>query len=292
MYITKGGFPETRIRYLQNGGWGPVGLDSSIGPGPNSLNNSRVISIGGEYFTQGLGTKGPSRVQLNLGGRNRCYKLTAMVGIDDEIHIGGDKEAWGEFRVLNGSRILSSTTETLKARGLPPIKAKDPAMPISVTGLNSLSSFQLFADQPNATAYPFDFNNGHYNWATVKLYCGPDAPYMPIIRIDSPTGPTERSIGDVVQFRGSAFYYDRVTAITDPAAFQWTVLLIHCQGYLCHQHSEVDNISGLTGSFTVTDHAPDMEQYYYYQINLVVTDACGRRDRAVKTVLVKGFSRV
>jgi hypothetical protein len=151
------------------------------------------------------------------------------VGIDDEIHIGGDKQAWGEFRVLNGSRILYSTTETLKASGLPPIKAKDAGMPISVAGLNALSSFQLFADQPSATEYPFDFNNAHYNWATAKLYCGPNAPYMPIVRIDLPSGPTERSIGDVVQFQGSAFYFDGVTAITDPAAFQWNVILVHCQ---------------------------------------------------------------
>lgn len=297
MFLTKGGFPDSRITTYANGGWGPVGWDSSIGPGPGqTMNKSTVISIGGEYYTQGIGTKGTSVVGLDFTGKNKCYKFTAMVGIDDEIHVNGTNQtAWADFSVKSGvkdgAKSLYSSTTALKARGLAPIKARDPALQVTVTNLHLVSSLLLVADRPGPLSlYSFNFANAHYDWATAKLYCGPDAPYMPTVMITTPLGPTERTIGDVVPFAGRAFYYDG-TEIKDPNAFQWNVVLVHCQGYLCHQHSEVDGMSGFSGSFTVNDHATGVAQYYFYQINLVVTDGCGRSDRAMKTVLVKGFSR-
>jgi hypothetical protein len=123
----------------------------------------------------------------------------------------------------------------------------------------------------------------------------------------------EYRIGDTVSFSAMARYWDGTTAITTPRAFEWNVVLVHCQvwfigeylstailsrvatvlpsqGYLCHQHSEVDRLNGLSGSFVVKDHAPDDQQYYFYEVQVVVRDACGRSDRQTRTVKVVGLS--
>lgn len=295
MYLSKAGFPSARVQPLRNGGWGPIGIDSSVGPGPNQANkNSRVISIGSEYFTAGLGTKGISTVKIDFGGLKRCWKFVAKVGIDDEIWLKGPTQAWGEFTVYNGDMksLLYNSTASRSTEGKQAVKVRELAYQVSVTNLDQINGITLNADMPRQGKYPFNFLNAHYDWASAKLYCGPDAPYVPIVNILTPKpGKTEYAIGQTVQFTGEAYYWDGKTKITNPGMFAWNVVLVHCQGYLCHQHSEVDGLRGFSGSFTVKDHAPDNQQYYFYEIQLAVTDGCGRMDRATKTVLVKGFSR-
>ncbi|KAI9024654.1 hypothetical protein DFJ74DRAFT_665739 [Hyaloraphidium curvatum] len=295
MWLSKGNFPRSRLSVAMNGGWGPIGMDTSVGPAPNSANSrSRVISVGREFFTAGLGTKAYSVIDLNLGAAGRCWKFVADVGIDDEIHIGrGEQAAWAEFVVRtgqsNGLRLLYSTTDVRQAQGLAPLRARDPAWRISITNLTRWSGLRLVGNRPDPARYPFDFDNAHLDWASARLYCGPEAPYLPDVQITAPTGAPEAAIGQTVQFSGRATNWDG-TEITAAASFEWNVVLVHCQGYLCHQHSEVDGLRGRQGSFVVGDHAPTAEQYYFYQIDLVVRDACGRSDRATKTVKVRGFS--
>ncbi len=290
MLLGKSGFPSSRIQFWQNGQWGSVGLDSSVGPGPNRSSEARVISIGRELFTSGYGTKGPSFIHIMFGGLNRCWKFVARVGIDDEINIGGMKPAWGDFVVRSGpSNILYQMNTPPSSL---PITSGEAARTIEITGLDKYPMIQLLASRPQpAASYPFNTSDAHYDWASARLYCGPDAPYLPIVKIDSPTGVVEYSIGDTVPFSGSAKFYTGLVDITDPASFSWTVVLVHCQGYLCHQHQEVGSLSGRSGSFLVSDHsAGTTEQYYFYEIQLTVRDGCGRSDTARQTVKVKGFS--
>lgn len=296
MYLSKTGFPLSRITATQNGGWGPIGWDSSVGPRPYSASNgSRVLSIGREFFTSGLGTKGFSQIKVDLGGINRCWKVVAKVGIDDEIHLGGEKTAWGEFQVTAGlettAKVLYSSSAERAKRGLPPLKARDAPYEVVVTNLTEITSFVLRAARPEPIAtYAFDSVWAHYDWTSVRLYCGPDAPYLPVVEILTPVGAAEYAIGDTVRFSARAWYWDRTTQITDPSAFSWNIVLVHCQGYLCHTHSELEGVTGTSGMFTVKDHAPDSQQYYFYEIVVVVTDGCRRSDKATKTVKVRGYS--
>lgn len=288
------GFPESRVKVLQNGEWGPVGVDSSVGPAPNSSLQSRVMSIGREFYTSGFGTHGDSLIQIDMG-LGRCWKLVAKVGVDDEIHIGGEKTAWGEFIIKSGPQEGSKTLYSLQAdrakQNWPPIKSRNPASTITITNLTDVASLQLIATRPLPLAtYPFNYTYGHYDWASLKLYCGPDAPYLPFVVINTPVGAAEYKIGDVVKFSGRALFYTKKVEIFNPDSFSWSVVLVHCQGYLCHQHQEIGSLKGRNGSFVITDHAPTKEQYYFYQIVLTVTDGCGRSDKAVKTVKVKGYS--
>jgi hypothetical protein len=121
------------------------------------------------------------------------------------------------------------------------------------------------------------------------LYCGPDAPYLPVITIQSPNPTREFAIGQRVNFSAVAQYYDLKTQITDGASFKWDVNLAHCQGAICHQHSAIESMFGRSGSFVVEDHNPNPEQYYFYELTVTVTDACGRADRATRTIKVRGF---
>ncbi|HEX8343797.1 MAG TPA: NEW3 domain-containing protein, partial [Actinoplanes sp.] len=61
-------------------GLGPVELDQSNGG--SGQGDGALITIGGQVFTRGLGTSGPSEIVYYLGGR--CSRLTTSVGIDDE----------------------------------------------------------------------------------------------------------------------------------------------------------------------------------------------------------------
>lgn len=54
-YISREGFPASRIRYNANGGWGPVGLDSSVGK-KGVTNSGRSLGSGGVWYVTGFGT--------------------------------------------------------------------------------------------------------------------------------------------------------------------------------------------------------------------------------------------
>jgi hypothetical protein len=208
MLLGKSGFPSARIQFWQNGNWGPVGLDSSVGPGPNRTSKSRVISIGRELFTSGFGTKGPSFIHIMFGGLNRCWKFVARVGIDDEINLGGAQPAWGDFVVRSRSQIHYQLNRPPTST---PIASGEAARTIEITGLDKYSILRLVASRPlPVSSYPFNTSNANYDWGSARLYCGPDAPYLPIVKIDSPTGVAEYSIGDTVQFSGSAKFLVRV----------------------------------------------------------------------------------
>lgn len=291
MTLSKGEFPKSRMRVLLNGFAGKnIGMNTGVGIWNNSRLLRRNIAIGGEVFTAGLGTQGHSSIQLNFG-KNTCWKFTAQVGIDDEIHVlGGVKKAFGEFAISSFAddrwKEVYSTTKDLAKEKRGPLKALQQAYPITVTNLSSVSSIRLIARRPNPLPLRFPQVNEHYDWAWAKLYCGPDAPYLPIPKIISPVGRAEYKIGDNVTCNGRATYYDGKTAITDPAMFSWNVLLMHCEGELCHTHWQTRG-QGKSISFTVVDHG-SLNQYYYFECELTVTDKCGRSDTVAKSIRIAG----
>ncbi|OIV38354.1 alpha-galactosidase [Mangrovactinospora gilvigrisea] len=65
--------------------WGPVERDTSNGEA--AAGDGHTITVDGTKFTKGLGTNAPSDVQIYTGGR--CTRLTAQVGVDDEVTQGG-----------------------------------------------------------------------------------------------------------------------------------------------------------------------------------------------------------
>ena len=71
---------------------GPVERDMANGAAPEGDGN--LLTLGGNVYTRGLGTRAPSEIAYYLGGR--CSTLTTDVGIDDELAASGA----ASFKVL------------------------------------------------------------------------------------------------------------------------------------------------------------------------------------------------
>ncbi|MFE0465396.1 beta galactosidase jelly roll domain-containing protein, partial [Kitasatospora sp. NPDC058965] len=85
--------------YAANG-WGPVERDRSNGGA--GAGDGRTLSLNGQAFGSGLGTNATSVVGLELAGH--CTRLTARVGLDDEVAHGSVA-----FAVRADGRTLAST---------------------------------------------------------------------------------------------------------------------------------------------------------------------------------------
>ncbi|GAA1950604.1 beta-galactosidase [Kitasatospora viridis] len=89
-------------------GWGPVERNQSNGG--SGSGDGRTISLNGKTFATGLGTNATSVVGLNLAGH--CTKLTATVGVDDEVTHGSVT-----FSVRADGRTLTTTPVLTHATG-------------------------------------------------------------------------------------------------------------------------------------------------------------------------------
>jgi hypothetical protein len=67
--------------------------------------------------------------------------------------------------------------------------------------------------------------------------------------------------------------------------------LQHCQGPLCHTHY-LYSLDGVDrGRFVVDDHdTAGGKQYFFYELQLSVTDQCGRVGKATRNILVASAS--
>jgi alpha-galactosidase len=68
------------VAYSTGNGLGPVERDQSNGAA--GIGDGNLITIGGRYYTRGLGTAAPSELVYYLGGS--CTGLVTDVGVDDE----------------------------------------------------------------------------------------------------------------------------------------------------------------------------------------------------------------
>ncbi|EHR61217.1 glycoside hydrolase family 97 catalytic domain-containing protein [Saccharomonospora cyanea] len=96
------------LPFLSSGnGWGPVERDASVGE--QEEGDGAELTIGGTTYAKGLGVHAPSSVELYLGGA--CTRLTAEVGVDDEVgdqgsvsfEVRGDDEQLAVTPTLRGA---------------------------------------------------------------------------------------------------------------------------------------------------------------------------------------------
>ncbi|KAI9016642.1 Sorbosone dehydrogenase-domain-containing protein [Hyaloraphidium curvatum] len=249
--------------------FGPVEIDSSVG-GPDKLDGS-TLSVSGIWFPRGFGTKSNSEIHLRIDGF--CYRFTSSVGIDDAAGVRyitavSKRKALGEFVVKADGRTVRNYTE---------IPAGQPATVVDVSELQDVTDLGLYGWRPQGNTMAMNTSISFLDWADPKLYCGPDAPYMPVVRITFPTRKNAFGVDENVVFEGSVSDYkgDPLPA----SSYSWYINLIHCQGARCHTHFFADFNGIVRGSFQTLAHPLDsQDQYYYYQIRLVGTDQCGRQD--------------
>lgn len=230
MYVSQ--FPN--VRYARNGNHGPIEIDASVGK-DGSLDGS-LMSVGGVTYRNGLGTFGTSEVHLPILGY--CYSFTAEVGVDDEVlknapagTLTFDNKGFGEFIVKADGQVVhnhSAFTGTYAKTGVVATK-------LEVKDLHLASDLGLYAWKPYGNSMPMaDTSANHYDWAEARIYCGPDAPYLPSVDISYPEPKNSYALGEDVVFSGTVTAFDGSTL--PEASYNWYVNLVHCQGALCHMH--------------------------------------------------------
>lgn len=129
-------------------GWGPVERNLSVGE--TEAGDGGPLTIGGTTFGTGLGVHAPSSVSVYLGGR--CDRLTASVGVDDEVADRGSVS----FRVTGDDRVLAST---------PVLRGTDGphALDVPVGGVRILTL--------EVTDGGDGMNHDHADWGGARLSC-------------------------------------------------------------------------------------------------------------------------
>jgi alpha-galactosidase len=143
---------------------GPVERDMTNGALPEGDGN--LITLGGNVYTRGLGTRAPSEVVYYLGGR--CSTLTTDVGIDDELTTSGV----ASFKILADDKVVAQS-------GI--VRSEDPprTLTANVTGAKWLKLVTELGDASYGAVAPTD-------WARPLLTCGKSkAPSNPELTIFS-----------------------------------------------------------------------------------------------------------
>jgi PKD repeat protein len=100
----------------------------------------------------------------------------------------------------------------------------------------------------------------------------------PTATISAPSPSSLVQVGDVVAYAGGAT--DPEDGTIAASRLSWQVILHHCPGGTCHNHSFVSG-SGSGGSFIVPDHGDES----YFELRLTATDSGGLTDTASVTIL-------
>jgi alpha-galactosidase len=134
--------------YVANG-FGPVERDTSNGE--ILAGDGLPIRIRGRTYTKGLGAHGPSLIRYRL--RQGCTRLTADVGVDDEVVGSGSVvfEVWADSAKLFDSGLMTGTT---------PARHVD----VDLTGKRDLRLFIGTGGDKNA--------HDHGDWADAHIACG------------------------------------------------------------------------------------------------------------------------
>ncbi len=147
---------------------GPVEHDMSNGALPESDGN--LVTIGGNVYTRGLGTRAPSEIHYYLGGR--CTSLTVDVGLDDEVATGA-----ASFEIHTEKGIVAKS-------GV--VRAEDAPRPLTanLTGAHWLKLVTKLDEASYGPVAPTD-------WARPLLTCGktktPTNPEQVIFSFESGT---------------------------------------------------------------------------------------------------------
>ncbi|KAI9005748.1 hypothetical protein DFJ74DRAFT_691983, partial [Hyaloraphidium curvatum] len=258
-FLSREGWPRSRLRFARNGNWGPVGLDASVGR-RGQPQTGRTLNVNNRWFITGWGTHSISQIIVSL---NRCcFRITGFVGVDEEVRrfypqwnlqltnvTHTNVEGSWTVRILDTNRLVWNSTTARRMR-----LGQNP-MPFDIRNLQRYNRVQLDAAVPPALdpRRADVWTPAHLNWAEVKAYCGPRAPYAPIITMTSPPEGFAAQPNSMVRFSARATYWDRRTPV--PASmFRWDINLVHCQGFLCHQHNPFQFQGVLAGAFNATAH--------------------------------------
>lgn len=129
---------------------GPVERDmTSGGPGEGDGN---LLTLHGQVFTRGLGTRAPSELVYYLG--KRCSAFSVHVGLDDTNKTSGA----AAFKVLADERVVAQSGALHQADGPRPLNA-------NVSGAAWLRLVTEVADTRDGTSVAT-------NWAAPQLTCG------------------------------------------------------------------------------------------------------------------------
>jgi alpha-galactosidase len=110
------------------------------------------LTIGGTHYAHGIGTHAQSTFIINTGGR--ATKLTALVGVDDEVKDAADVKKFGvDFKVIgDGKKLFDSKT----------MHAGDPAKAVDVD-LTGVKTLLLLVSPVRAITY------GHADWVNAAI---------------------------------------------------------------------------------------------------------------------------
>jgi hypothetical protein len=204
-------FPN--VTYMRNGGFGPIEIDSSVG-GPGEMDGGQM-RMGGVRAWKGVGTHSTSEISIPLDGS--CWKFTADVGIDDEVFercvgrgndcadIKAGVKALGEFVIRKDNSVAAWNSSRVLGR---PIRAGDAPLKMEITNLTGVKNLILNGYAPKGNTLIMDKWYNHLNWANAKLYCGPDAPYLPRVEITAPVPVNQVPLNAMVRFSGRATTWD------------------------------------------------------------------------------------
>ena len=149
--------PPTGSPYLSDlafvsstNGWGPVERDMSNGE--QAAGDGRPLALRGTSYAKGIGTNADSDVAVFLGGN--CTRLTATVGIDDEVAPYGSVtfSVVADGRTLTTSSVLTGTSDPYP-------------LDVDVTGAQRLDL--VVGDGGDGNGHD------HGDWAEARLTCAP-----------------------------------------------------------------------------------------------------------------------
>ncbi|MFN8556292.1 MAG: NPCBM/NEW2 domain-containing protein [Dehalococcoidia bacterium] len=141
--------------YLSDRAWsyasnavGPVEKDRSNNDWAGGDGNP--LTLNGVVYAKGLGVHAAAEIRYPLGGT--CTRLTASVGVDDEVGAGGSVvfQVWADGVKLYDSGVMTGTTATR-------------TLDVDLTGRNEL---RLIVTNGGDT---IDFD--HADWADARIVC-------------------------------------------------------------------------------------------------------------------------
>lgn len=223
----------------------------------NIVGGVRPIKLRGRRYSRGFGVRGESNIFIPVNGM--CGSLTGVVGLDD-TSAPGTAVLFKIF--INGKLIWQNRR-----------KAADFPMPFGVSLVGA----------KNLTLVTSQKAGGLHNavWGNPLLACGPNSPYLPIVRAFATATNMAMEPGNTLQVAATGFDY-LGKAFATPS-FNWQLNIRHCQGNLCHSHPAqllVKNAS--RANFKLPWH----EDCIWYEAQVVGTDRCGRQNWAFATISV------
>jgi len=244
--------------------------------------NSVMKMGGGANFASGWGTQSGAEVRMPLN-RN-CFRFTAEVGLDDTSATASR----GNISLTNTGTARLLASQTMLKRG-------DPPRMLDFSGLQDVTSMGIVSARDRADTTRGALNLGIAN---PRIYCGPAAPYVPNVAINSPSMRAVYKVGDTVRFQGNATTWDGKPI--PPSRYNWLINLIHCQGTACHVHYHYELSGRSEGAFEVSDHlalgaggqctllsyccGPLTRLVFYFRLRLGVADECGYYNYAIRNV--------